>query len=283
MKTMTIKETAGPGHEGTVMDFLCAKSGLSRSRIKDAMSKGAVRIKKNIGKMLPERKGSCALSSGDYVEFYYDEQLLSRKPPVAKCLRDLGSYSVWFKPAGLMSQGTKFGDHCSILRQVEKHFQPARKVFPVHRLDREASGIILVAHNRDAAAKLSELFQSKKVEKEYRIEALGNVNDLNSREILFSLDGSSAITEFTVISFDPEKNSSAVTAIAKTGRYHQVRRHFNMAGHPVMGDPRYGQGNKNTEGMKLSAVALRYHCPVLKKEVEFRVSDEGAVSGAERC
>jgi tRNA pseudouridine32 synthase/23S rRNA pseudouridine746 synthase len=281
MKTLTIKATAGPGHEGTVMDFLCAKTGLSRSRIKDAMSKGAVRIKKNNAKMLPERKGSCVFSPGDYIEFYYDEQLLSRKPPSAKCLRDLVSYSVWHKPAGLMSQGTKYGDHCSILRQIEKHFQPARKVFPVHRLDREASGIMLVAHNREAAAKLSELFQTKKVVKEYSIEAFGNVNDLNCREILFSLDGSSAITEFTVISFDPDKNSSTVTALAKTGRYHQVRRHFNMTGHPVMGDPKYGQGNKNSEGMKLAAVALRYRCPVLKKDVEIRVPDEGTVFEAE--
>ncbi len=277
MKTLTIKETVVPDHAGTVMDFLCAKTGLSKSRIKDAMSKGAVRIKKINGKMLPERKGSCVFSPGDYIEFYYDEQLLSRKPPSAKCLRDLVTYSIWYKPAGLMSQGTKFGDHCSILRQVEKHFQPARKVLPVHRLDREASGIILVAHNREIAAKLSELFQTKKVEKEYRIEVLGNVNDLNYGKILFSLGGSSAITEFNVISYDPEKNSSTVTAIAKTGRYHQVRRHFNMTGHPVMGDPKYGQGNKNSEGMKLSAVALRYRCPVLNKEVEVRVPDEGTV------
>ncbi|MEW6601716.1 MAG: RluA family pseudouridine synthase [Nitrospirota bacterium] len=273
MKKLTIKETAGNGDEGTVMDFLCAKTGLSRSRIKDAMSKGAVRIKKKNGKLLPERKGSCVLKRGDYVEFNYDEQLLSRKPPSATCLHDLGAYSVWYKPAGLMSQGTKFGDHCSILRQVEKHFKPARRAFLVHRLDREASGIMLVAHDRVSAAKLSGLFQNRQVEKEYRIEVLGNAHDLNCNEILFSLDGRPAVTEFKVIAYDPVRNSSMVTAIAKTGRLHQVRRHFNMAGHPVMGDPGYGKGNKNSEGMKLSAVALRYRCPVLEKDVEFRAPD----------
>ena len=270
---LTIKATAGPGHAESVMDFPCAKTGLSKSRIKDAMNKGAVRIKKKKGKMLPVRRASCVLSAGDYIELHYDTQLLSRNPPSAKCLRDLGSYSVWFKPPGLMSQGTKFGDHCSLLRQAEKYFRPARRAFPVHRLDREASGIMLVAHGRESAAKLSGLFQTKQVEKEYRLEVLGNVNDLNSRKILFSLDGGSAVTEFTVISYDAVKNSSEVTAVAKTGRYHQVRRHFNMTGHPVMGDPKYGKGNKNNEGMKLCAAALRYRCPILKKEVEFRVPD----------
>jgi tRNA pseudouridine32 synthase/23S rRNA pseudouridine746 synthase len=42
-----------------------------------------------------------------------------------------------------------------------------------------------------------------------------------------------------------------------------------MIGHPVLGDPRYGRGNKNSEGIQLSAVALRFHCPFMKKRVEF--------------
>ena len=42
-----------------------------------------------------------------------------------------------------------------------------------------------------------------------------------------------------------------------------------MIGFPVIGDPKYGTGNKNTAGMKLSAVSLRFHCPFLDREVEY--------------
>jgi tRNA pseudouridine32 synthase/23S rRNA pseudouridine746 synthase len=44
-----------------------------------------------------------------------------------------------------------------------------------------------------------------------------------------------------------------------------------MIGHPVMGDPKYGTGNKNKEGLKLTAVSLKFRCPFTNREVEFRI------------
>jgi tRNA pseudouridine32 synthase/23S rRNA pseudouridine746 synthase len=63
-------------------------------------------------------------------------------------------------------------------------------------------------------------------------------------------------------------------AMIKTGRYHQIRRHFNMISHPVIGDPKYDRGNKNIEGMKLSAVSINFSCPFINREVEFRMPDK---------
>jgi len=57
----------------------------------------------------------------------------------------------------------------------------------------------------------------------------------------------------------------------RTGRLHQIRRHFDLIGHPVMGDPRYGTGNKNKEGLQLEADQLRFICPFAKREVVFSV------------
>ena len=87
---------------------------------------------------------------------------------------DQSRYSVWFKPAGLMSQGTKYGDHCSLLRLAGLFFKSKRKVFPVHRLDREASGMVLIAHDKTAAGKLSRLFRSQQIIKRYRAQELWN-------------------------------------------------------------------------------------------------------------
>lgn len=256
----------------TASGFLASKSGLSKSKVKDAMNKGAVWLKKKKGGMKRLRKATAVLEQGDHIELHYDEKILSVKPPSAYCLSDRGVYSVWYKPPAVIAQGTIYGDHCSLMRYAELYFRPQRDVFLVHRLDRETSGIMLIAHTSRAAAGLSELFQKNQITKRYRAEVLGNIGEKGYRGILeFPLDGKSAITEYQVISFDPERNTSAVDIVINTGRLHQIRRHFDVIGHPVMGDPKYGKGNKNTEGLKLTALSLRFRCPVTGNEVEFSV------------
>lgn len=233
------------------------------------MNKGAVWIRKK-GSMHRLRKATTLLHDGDQLEMHYDSLLLSLKPPEPKLVSDQAHYSVWDKPSGLMAQGTMYGDHCSLLRRAEIFFRGNRKVFPVHRLDREADGIMIIAHTKEAAARLSELFQKNEVEKKYRIEVLGDLAEKGKTgSISLPLDGKKTMTEYEVASYDQTKNISVADVIIKTGRTHQIRRHFDMIGHPVMGDPKYGKGNKNREGMKLTAVSLKFHCPFSKKTVEF--------------
>ena len=272
MTKFVIKKSVDKGYSGTVSDFLSEQSGLSKGKIKDAMKKGAVWFKKNRGKMRRLRKAATQLKTGDQLEMYYDKQLLSKNPPDAVCLYENQHYSAWQKPSGLMSQGTKYGDHCSLLRQAELFFRPKQQVFLVHRLDREASGIMIVAHSQQSAAELSELFRKKEIEKEYRVEVIGNLHQQSgSGKINLPLDGKPAVTDFKILSYDQERNVSIARVFTKTGRYHQIRRHFHMIGQPVLGDPRYGRGNKNSDGIKLSAVALRFLCPIRKKRVEFHL------------
>ncbi len=276
MHSFVLKIQIGPGASGTVADYLAARSGLSKSRIKDAMNKGAVLVRrKDRGKLLRMRRATAPLSSGDYVEFHYDEKVLSVRPPQAECISDQGKYSVWFKPAGLMAQGTAYGDHCSLLRQAEVFFGSSRQIYPVHRLDREASGIVLIAHSSEAAANLSELFRDNMIVKKYRVEVLG---DLAARgregRIELPLDGKEAVTEYEVRSYYAESNRSEVDVIIRTGRLHQIRRHFDMIGFPVIGDPKYGRGNKNSEGMKLTALSLRFRCPFTRRDVEYTIPDK---------
>ena len=65
---------------------------------------------------------------GDILSIYYDKALLSKSPPLSELISDQGGYSVWVKPAGLMSQGTKYSDHCSLLRQTELFYKSKRRV-----------------------------------------------------------------------------------------------------------------------------------------------------------
>jgi len=258
------------GPQMTASDFLASKTGLSKMKVKDAMNKGAVWIKKK-GRLQRLRKATTLLQAGAHIELHYDEGLLSLVPPKPSLISDQVHYSAWLKPSGLMAQGTMFGDHCSLLRQTELFFQMKRPVFLVHRLDRESDGIMLIAHSREAAAKLSEIFQKKEIIKEYRVEVLGNLGEPGRKGTIdLQLDSKSAATDYEVISYDPERNISTVSAYIRTGRLHQIRRHFDMIGHPVMGDPKYGKGNKNKEGMKLTAASLKFRCPFSLREVEFR-------------
>jgi len=266
-----IYKTTGTNPPSQAADLLALRTGLAKSRIKDAMIKGAVWIKRK-GSMKRLRKATTVLSPHDHVEIHYDETLLLLRPPEPRLLSDQRYYSVWFKPSGLMAQGTMFGDHCSLLRLAELHFQVQRPVFLLHRLDREADGIMIVAHSKESAARFSELFQKKLITKEYRIEVLGNLQMQGSKGVInLPLDGKAALTDYEVISYDPQQNSTLISAFIRTGRLHQIRRHFEMFGFPVMGDPKYGKGNKNREGMKLTAVSLKFHCPFSKQEVTFAI------------
>jgi len=262
MKKFSLKKTVGPDDPKTVIEFLDGHSGISKVRIKDAMNKGAVWLKRTHGKQYRIRRATTILKPGDHLSFYYDEKLLALKPIAAECINDQKRYSVWFKPAGLMTQGTRYGDHCSLLRGVELFFKNKRKVFLIHRLDREAAGIVLVAHDKGAAGKLSRLFQNRSIVKHYRAQVLGNMAEKKPEgTIRIPLDGKPAITEYKTINYDPSSNTTLVDVIIQTGRKHQIRRHFEMIGFPVMGDPRYGEGNKNTAGMNLTATALEFECP----------------------
>jgi hypothetical protein len=164
-----------PGDPDTACAVLAARSGLSKIRVKDAMQKGAAWLTSKRGKRRRIRRATTAVVPGDRLALYYDAAILAAKPPRARMVADRRDYSVWFKPAGLMTQGTDFGDHCCLLRQVDVFFRSRRPVFPVHRLDREAAGILLLAHSKSAAAKLSRLFRNRSIAKHYRAEVLGPI------------------------------------------------------------------------------------------------------------
>jgi tRNA pseudouridine32 synthase/23S rRNA pseudouridine746 synthase len=264
-------KTTHAGQAVKACDLLAAQTGLSKLKVKDAMNKGAVWIKKS-GKMQRLRKATAMVYPGVHLEIHYDGRLLSLKPPEPRLVADRTHYSVWYKPAGLMAQGSMFGDHCSLLRQAELFFRGTRKVFLVHRIDREADGLMLIAHTREAAAKLSELFQKNRVIKRYQVEVSGNLAEQGKEgTIELPLDAKPAVTEFNTESYDQGMNTSVVQVTIKTGRLHQIRRHFEMIGHPVIGDPKYGKENKNREGMKLTATALKFLCPFQNREVEFQI------------
>lgn len=263
-----LRITVGPEDAGTACELIAARAGLAKSRVKDAMCKGAVWLTGKRGGRKRLRKATAQPGSGDVLELSYDPRLLAVKPPVAQCLHDARHYSIWLKPAGLLAQGTDYGDHCSLVRQAEVHFRLKRPVLPVHRLDREATGLMILAHTKAAAAKLSKLLQDNGIDKQYRITVLGRPSPEQGK-IELPLDNKPASTGYVLTGYDSASDTSVVEVTLQTGRLHQIRRHFALIGHPVLGDPKYGTGNKNTTGMELVAHHLAFRCPFTRKEVRF--------------
>lgn len=264
---LSLKHRVVAGDPPGAADVLARVSGLSKGIVKDAMRKGAVHVGRAGRTPNRLRRETATVRPGDVLEIHYDPELLALVPLAPRLVRDAVRWSAWVKPAGLLTQGTPFGDHASLLRLVEKALD--RPAFPVHRLDREVEGLVLVAHDERAAAALSELFRTGKIVKRYRAEVLGDVASALGREGIVDtpLDGRDARTLWRVVPGETALGTTTLDVTIETGRQHQIRKHLEAIGHPVMGDPRYGAGNKNREGMRLAAVFLGFRDPFTGEEV----------------
>ncbi len=254
------------------IDLLQKATGLSKQRIKLAMTQGAVWMTRgrNTQRL---RRAKRALRAGDEVHLYYDVAILAEVPAEPALIADVGKYSVWNKPYGLRSQGSKWGDHCTVGRWAERHLQPERPAFTVHRLDRAATGLMLVAHTKTMAATLSKLFRERQVEKRYRALVTGDFSGQpNPLRVEEPIEDKEAISEFSLQEVK-EDGRSLVDVRIETGRKHQIRRHLADLGHPVIGDRLYGDGEKDGVDLQLTAYLLAFHCPVTDERVEYRLDD----------
>ena len=260
-------------NETIAVDLLAQETGISKQKIKLIMQKGAVWITK--GKKTQRlRRAKKPLRQGETVHLYYDEHVLNMEPPEPILLADEGRYSVWNKPYGMLSQGSKWGDHCTITRWAEQHLKPQRVSFVVHRLDRAANGIIIIAHEKNAAASLSKLFHDRHIDKRYQIWVHGQFDNTATQKTPTradtSIDGRSAVSHFTFVEYDEVKNRTLLDVNIETGRKHQIRRHAAELGFPVVGDRLHGkEGDK--EDLQLNAYYMSFTCPYTHMKREFNL------------
>ena len=146
------------------VDWLAGACDLSKTQLKECMTKGAVWLQrkgKKPASTRPLRRAKTPLYCGDKLFLYFNPHVLQQIPPTPELLSDQGTYSAWHKPSGMLSHGSKWGDHCSIIRWVEQYHQPQRPCYLVHRLDRATSGLMLIAHTKKAATQLSRQFEQR--------------------------------------------------------------------------------------------------------------------------
>ena len=157
----------------------------------------------------------------------------------------------------------------------------------VHRIDKDTSGILLIAKTNEAHRILSDDFKNKRIKRKY-LALVHGVIDNNKGKIVAPIGRSkvdrkkmcvtdenskNAVTNFTVL--ERYKNATLIECILETGRTHQIRVHMEYIDHPIVNDPVYGKRKTiNNYGQMLHAEYLGFNHPINKKFMEFSVPPE---------
>ena len=214
------------------------------------------------------RDGSYELYEGDTVEIrYIDLEKFKRRKGNSlepqkmelQVLYEDDHILILNKPAGIALHPGKNIHVATLIEGLmyygkEKDFEPHL----VHRLDLNTSGALIVAKRKSAARKLTERFKRRSVDKEY-VSLVRGYLDGDKGVIDTPLDGQNALTEYEVLS--RKKGVSYVKIYIKTGRKHQIRRHFSSIGHHVVGDDKYGEKSFNREFKRKYGLRRQFlHC-----------------------
>lgn len=151
----------------------------------------------------------------------------------------------------------------------------------VHRLDKDTSGLMLVAKENKTHEILSEEFKKHNIHREYialvdgvievsrgTIDAPIKRSKENYQKMTVAAGGKNAITNFEVIK--RYKNNTLIRLVLETGRTHQIRVHMAYIGYPIHNDPVYNKKISTSFGQFLHSEYLKFIHPITKKELEFR-------------
>ncbi len=199
------------------------------------------------------------------------------------------------KPSGMFVHRSEADRSASEFVVQNVRDQLGSFVYPVHRLDRATSGILLLAKNSESAAVLSQMFAERRIKKRYLTLVRGFTADegIVDRPLVSSKGRGKpaghpqtvpqdALTNYrTLARFElpfassqhPTTRCSIVEALPKTGRYHQIRRHLSGLFHPIIGDSEHGDTKLNRKFIEhlgvtrlmLAAVQVEFEHPVTKR------------------
>src|SRR4051812_13457656 len=213
-----------------------------------------------------------------------DERNESHFEPTLRVLYQDESCVVVDKPSGVVVHRGWANDDRDLLRMTRDAL--GRYVYPLHRLDRGASGCVLFALNEQAARKLNQSFAEASMGKRYLAltrghpPAAGLIDHPVPRAP--GEERVPAQTEFARLG--TFERYALVLALPRTGRLHQIRRHLKHLSCPLIGDVKYGKGEHNRwfreqyafERLALHAAALRFLHPLTGQQVTVRAPLTGS-------
>lgn len=273
-----------PEEAGTRTDVIVARlTGASRSLVSEAHKRGDVRVNGN------PVKPSHPLEADDVLEYLVGE----RAPLVATpeeielpILYEDDDLIVLDKPAGMVTHPAHGATSGTLVNALLAHIGtlPGDPLRPglVHRLDRDTSGLLVVAKTAETLSALGIAMKARRIQREYlglvhgvpqyaqgRIDGPIGRDPHNRLKYAIVLDGKPAVTHYEVR--EAFKKHAELIFRLETGRTHQIRVHMAAMGHPIVNDPVYGreEARFGLPGQALHAWKLLFEHPRTHEEMLF--------------
>jgi 23S rRNA pseudouridine955/2504/2580 synthase len=261
--------------------------GVPKSHVYRVLRSGQVRV--NSGRVKPEYR----LQAGDRVRLppirVSREEEPKGKPAEFPVVYEDAALLVLDKPSGLAVHGGS-GVSYGVIESLRASRPQAKVLELAHRLDRDTSGLLIVAKKRTALVELHRMLREGEVEKEYLTVAKGHwegtgrdlseslhkyVDAKGERRVAVHENGMKALTQVRRIRAN--ESFSLLEVRLLTGRTHQIRVHLAHAGHPVLGDDKYGDFELNhrleKSGVRrlfLHASRLAFAHPLTGERIELK-------------
>ena len=248
---------------------------------------------------VPE-KASTPVAEGDVIDFALTPRapLEVRAQPIPlQIVYEDGDLLVVDKPAGMVTHPAHGARDGTLVNALVAHAGalPGDQLRPglVHRLDRDTSGLLVVAKNEATLGALGKAMMRRFIDREYlgvvvgipdraegTIEGAIGRDPNNRLRYAIRADGRPAVTHYAVR--ETLRNASELTFRLETGRTHQIRVHLAAFGHAILNDPLYGRRDRRVElpGQALHAWRLRFRHPATRKELAFEAAPPPAYERA---
>ncbi len=240
---------------------------------------------------IPQRQFDFPLAAGDEVAVNLTREFRVFTNRRVKLVYEDEDILVIEKGYGLLSMGTdtvKDGTAYSIMREYVKWQNPRNKLFIVHRLDRDTSGLMMLARTPQAKDAMQHNWNNMVISRKYVAVVEGIVEKdegvvrsylaENSQFEVYSTDnpgeGQLAVTRYKVIKRGFRHTMLEVEL--DTGRKNQIRVHMKDLGHPIAGDRKYGAGSTIIHRLALHALTLRFVHPVTRRDMNFSTQIPGS-------
>ncbi|MGN0996732.1 MAG: RluA family pseudouridine synthase [Candidatus Ventricola sp.] len=257
-----IELTVAPEEAGTRIDAcLRAHTELSRSRIAALIQEGSLTVNGQI-----QTKPAAKAEGGQQLRLTVPQaravDIVAQDIPLDILYQD-SDVVVVNKPCGMVVHPAAGNESGTLVNALLHHIRDLSGIGGemrpgiVHRLDKDTSGLILIAKNDRAHIALSEQFKQRSMEKHYRAVAFGHFTQehglidapiarhpVDRKKMAVVPDGKPSKTEWTVI--EPLKGASYLDVHLLTGRTHQIRVHMHSIGHPLLGDQIYAPNLKTS-------------------------------------
>ena len=265
--------------------FLSRESGLTRAKIKNLLSDNKIFINGGTAE-----KAGILLKGGEKLEIALPEPESSELKPEAiplDILYEDKDLLVINKPAGLVVHPAAGHWEGTLVNALIYHFNQLSSIYPlrpgiVHRLDKNTSGLLLIAKSDKAHLQLSKQLKSREIKKDYAVIVHGRISQNEGiidqpigrhpkdrkKMAVVSSNGRDAVTRFKVL--ERFKNHTFLECRIETGRTHQIRVHLSNMGYPIIGDSLYGSKKDDLAARQmLHAWKIQLAHPITFQPVKF--------------